>query len=61
MRDMHTLNQRQVRAYEARLLALWKTNKILIDMLKAIQGGLLLDDPQQLAIFNRIQMTLERL
>jgi hypothetical protein len=36
---MDTLNRGQARAYEAQILALWKTNKILIDTLRAVQTG----------------------
>lgn len=46
--------------YEAQMVALWKSNWTLINTLKDIQGSLSLDDPQQLAIFNRIERALER-
>jgi hypothetical protein len=57
---MHSFDRRQVLDCEARMLALWKTNKILVDTLKDIQGSLSLDDPQQRSIFKRIEMALER-
>jgi hypothetical protein len=58
---MHSFNPSQLLDCEARMLALWKTNWILIDTLKTIQGSLSLDDPQQRAIFHRIEQALERL
>lgn len=57
---MHIFNGRQVLGYEAQMVALWKSNWTLINTLKDIQGSLSLDDPQQLAIFNRIERALER-
>ncbi|MFM0391419.1 hypothetical protein [Paraburkholderia phytofirmans] len=61
MHDMHSFNRSQSLDYEAHLLALWKTNWILIDTLKTIQRSLSVDDPQQRAIFNRIEEALERI
>jgi hypothetical protein len=58
---MQSFDRRQVLGCEARILALWKTNWFLIDTLKDIQGSLSLDDPQQRAIFNRIEMALKRI
>lgn len=43
------------------MLALWKANWVLIDTLKTIQGSLSLDDPQQRAIFHRIEKALEQI
>ncbi|WP_258875682.1 hypothetical protein [Paraburkholderia sp. BL27I4N3] len=43
------------------MLALWKTNWILIGTLKTIQESLSLDDPQQRAIFDRIEEALGRI
>ena len=61
MHDMHSINRSQSLDYEAHLLALWKTNWILIGTLKTIQESLSLDDPQQRAIFDRIEEALGRL
>lgn len=58
---MHSFNRSQLLEYEARMLALWKTNWVLIDTLKTIQGSLSLDDLQQRAIFHRIEKALERI
>jgi len=43
------------------MLALWKTNRILIGTLQTIQGNLSLDDLQQRAIFHNIEKALERI
>lgn len=59
MCDMQSFNRKQLVDYEARMLALWKTNSILIDTLRAIQASLSPDDPQQRAILNRIERALE--
>jgi hypothetical protein len=40
---------------------LWKANAILVETLKGVQGSLSLDDPQQSAIFNRIQVAMDEL
>lgn len=61
MPDMHSFSRSQSLDYEAQMLALWKTNWILIDTLKTIQGSLSLDDPQQRAIFDRIEEALDRI
>lgn len=61
MPDMHSFSRSQSLDYEAQMLALWKTNWILIDTLKTIQGSLSLDDPQQRAIFHRIEEALDRI
>ncbi|MFM0626915.1 hypothetical protein [Paraburkholderia xenovorans] len=61
MHDMHSFNRSQLLDYEARMLALWRTNSVLIDTLKTIQGSLSVDDPQQRAIFHRIEKALERI
>jgi uncharacterized protein (DUF779 family) len=58
---MSSLNQKQTQAYEDRIYVLWKTNKTLIDTLKGVQGSLSLDDPQQLSVFNRIQVAMDEL
>lgn len=60
MHGMHSFNRSQLLDYEARMLALWRTNWVLIDTLKAIQGSLSLDDLQQRAIFHLIEEALER-
>ncbi|MPW17635.1 hypothetical protein GCT13_12015 [Paraburkholderia sp. CNPSo 3157] len=61
IRDMYSSNRKQLIDYEVRLLALWKTNSILIETLKAIQGSLSPDDVQQRAILNRIELALEQI
>ena len=61
MHDMHSFKWSQLLEYEARMLALWKTNWVLIDTLKTIQGNLSLDDLQQRAIFHRIEKALEQI
>jgi hypothetical protein len=58
---MHGSNGKQLLDYEARILTLWKTNWMLIDTLKAINGSLSPDDPQQRAILTRIETMLERI
>ncbi|MEM5384122.1 hypothetical protein VSR68_11075 [Paraburkholderia phymatum] len=58
---MYSSNRKQLIDYEVRLLALWKTNSILIETLKAIQGSLSPDDVQQRAILNRIELVLEQI
>jgi len=58
---MDTLNQRQAQAYEARIHALFKANKLLMETLKGIQDSLSLDDSQQRSIHARIQMVLDQL
>jgi uncharacterized protein (DUF779 family) len=58
---MNSLNQKQTQAYEDRIYVLWKANKTLVDTLKGVQGSLSLDDPQQSAIFNRIQVAMDEL
>jgi hypothetical protein len=58
---MSSMNQKQTQAYEDRIYILWKANKTLVDTLKGVQGSLSLDDPQQSAIFNRIQLTMDEL
>jgi uncharacterized protein (DUF779 family) len=58
---MNSLNQKQTQAYEDRIYVLWKANKTLVDTLKGVQGSLSLDDPQQSAIFNRIQLAMDEL
>lgn len=40
---------------------LWRANKTLVETLTGVQGSLSLDDPQQLAIFNRIQVAMDEL
>jgi hypothetical protein len=61
MHDMPSFKWSQLLEYETRMLALWKTNWVLIDTLKTIQGNLSLDDLQQRAIFHRIEKALERI
>jgi hypothetical protein len=58
---MNSLNQKQMQAYEDRIYVLWKANKTHFDMLKGVQGSLSLDDPQQLSIFDRIQVAIDEL
>ncbi|MEX3894764.1 hypothetical protein [Paraburkholderia sp. BR10954] len=58
---MHGFNRGQLLGYDARMVALWKTNWVLIDTLKTIQGSLSTDDLQQRAIFDRIEKALERI
>ena len=58
---MNSLNQKQTQAYEDRIYVLWNANKTLVDTLKGVQGSLSLDDPQQLALFNRIQVAMDEL
>jgi hypothetical protein len=58
---MNSLNQKQTQAYEDRIYVLWKANTTLVETLKGVQASLSLDDPQQLAIFNRIQVAMDEL
>lgn len=58
---MNSLNQKQTQAYEDRIYVLWNENKTLVDTLKGVQVSLSLNDPQQLALFNRIQVAMDEL
>ena len=58
---MEMLNERHACVYEARICALWATNRMLIELLRDVKDVLSLDNPQQRLKSEQIQEALDHL